>query len=283
MKISGLKHNFFNLGPKLIDIYWKQACKRKKVVEIALVLSCLEKQLYETLKNAEPSSVDDVLEGFKTFLLLKGGHCMWANSQQDLMTAPQPTSSNKFRAYPFNCPYRQWSGTTSSCNQTQGGNPDSHSVLHCSQQPTSTISAYRSDSVQLQYFCPQWDFKVLTENLDCQHPAVCILTLSITATQAPCARHLKSCIVLQNTNASINWMDIQTLNAHITWSWGFTMACTYHVEVRWWWKYQCVFVPLNTQVAWNIKRNPNSWQVLNCRLGCAGSLELQTRLHFWFQ
>jgi hypothetical protein len=35
-------------------------------VEIALVLSCLEKQLYETLKNGEPSSVDDVLEGFKT-------------------------------------------------------------------------------------------------------------------------------------------------------------------------------------------------------------------------
>jgi hypothetical protein len=85
-------------------------------VEIALVLSCLEKQLYETLKNAEPSSVDNVLEGFKTSSLLKGGHCMWANSQQDLMTAPQPTSSNKFRAYSFNCPYRQWSGTTSSCN-----------------------------------------------------------------------------------------------------------------------------------------------------------------------
>jgi hypothetical protein len=35
-------------------------------VEIALVLSCLAKQLSETLKNAEPSSVDDVLEGFKT-------------------------------------------------------------------------------------------------------------------------------------------------------------------------------------------------------------------------
>jgi hypothetical protein len=35
-------------------------------VEIALVLLCLEEQLYETLKNAEPLSVDDVLERIKT-------------------------------------------------------------------------------------------------------------------------------------------------------------------------------------------------------------------------
>jgi hypothetical protein len=145
------------------------------------------------------------------------------------MTAPQPTSSNKFRAYSFNCPYRQRGGTTSSCNQTQGGNPDNHSVLHCSQQPTSTISAYTSDSVQLQYFCPQWDFKVLTENLDCQYPAVCILILSMTATQAPYASHLKSCMVLQNTNAFINWMHIQTLNACITWA----EVSQWHAHITW--------------------------------------------------
>jgi hypothetical protein len=50
--------------------------QKKKVVEIALVLSCLEKQLYETLKNAEPLSVDDVLEGFKTTSLTSEGRTL---------------------------------------------------------------------------------------------------------------------------------------------------------------------------------------------------------------
>lgn len=77
MKISGLKQIVFNLGPKLINIYIEnKLAKEKKVVEIALVLSCLEKQLYETLKNVEPSSVDDVLEGFKTSSLTSEGRTL---------------------------------------------------------------------------------------------------------------------------------------------------------------------------------------------------------------